>query len=151
MLDKKVRPTFLLRSSSFLPNELLEAHALKINPLSDASRYVSIVREKRDGQGGDSPPNQYQQQREKKKDDDQKPEVNENTVGQAVQSFKSDTLAQANGLDASMEGNGPGLRVVLKDGTGSVVRQFTGEEFVRLREAASSDGTKRGKILDRKL
>jgi hypothetical protein len=70
-------------------------------------------------------------------------------VSTAVTSFSHDTDAVANGLSAEVVGQGPGLRVTLKDGRGAVVRQFTGEEFVRLREAAS--GTHRGKLLDKKL
>lgn len=68
----------------------------------------------------------------------------------AIQQFATDRQSRENGLQADLVGQGPGLKVVLKDGTGAVIRQFTGEEFVKLREAVASD-TPRGKILDQKL
>ncbi len=39
--------------------------------------------------------------------------------------------------------------VTLKNGKGAIVRQFTGQEFVQLRETAQVTG--RGKLLDKKL
>lgn len=74
--------------------------------------------------------------------------LDEDTVDTAVEAFAQDSAVLANGLNAAVEGQGPGLRVTLKDGRGAVVRQFTGEEFVRLREAAAGP---RGKLLDKKL
>jgi hypothetical protein len=66
----------------------------------------------------------------------------------AVDEFSHVDAVAANGLQAEVAGQGPGLRVTLKDGRGAVVRQFTGEEFLRLREAASAG---RGRLLDKKL
>lgn len=66
-----------------------------------------------------------------------------------VSAFAQDGDILASGLLAEVNGRGPGLKVTLKDGSGAIVRQFTGEEFVRLREAAS--GATRGKLLDKKL
>jgi hypothetical protein len=66
----------------------------------------------------------------------------------AVGEFAQDGAITSNGLQAEVAGQGPGLRVTLKDGRGAVVRQFTGEEFLRLREAASAG---RGRLLDKKL
>lgn len=74
--------------------------------------------------------------------------LNEDTVGTAVEAFAHDSEVLASGLNAAVEGQGPGLRVTLKDGRGAILRQFTGEEFVRLREAAAGP---RGKLLDKKL
>ena len=72
-------------------------------------------------------------------------------LGEAVETFRSEVNKQANGLDVCMEGAGPGLKVILKDDRGSVVRSFTGEEFLKLRNAAYQEGRQSGKILDRKL
>lgn len=69
----------------------------------------------------------------------------------AVQAFGADPQTQASGISAATEGNGPGLRVVVKDAGGGVIRQFTGEEFLKLREAVASDKKGRGKLLDQKL
>jgi hypothetical protein len=126
---------------------------LKIAPLNEALRFISQVRDKADSDG-----NSRQQQQQKQQQDSQ-PEhggaeaepVNDAKVGAAIESFQHDAQTQQHGLSASQVGQGPGLKVVLKDGTGAIVRQFTGEEFVRLREAASKDGRVRGKILDQKL
>ena len=107
--------------------------------------YISTdaVRTKRDGQGG-AGQQQYEQQkrREGRKDEP----ADDKKVAEAVESFQFDTQATHHGLQASLVGQGPGLRVVLKDSQGAVVRQLSGEEFIRLREATS-----RGKILDQKL
>ncbi len=82
-------------------------------------------------------------------------QVDDEKVAAAVQDFSQELSLRMNGLQASIINSGlsagPGLKVVLKDGTGAVVRQFTGEEFLRLKEAASKDGHARGKILDQKL
>ncbi len=74
--------------------------------------------------------------------------LNTEQVGSAVNAFSHEADVVASGLNAELEGKGPGLRVTLKDGSGAVVRQFTGEEFVKLREAATGP---RGKLLDKKL
>jgi hypothetical protein len=74
----------------------------------------------------------------------------EETVDAALQGFAKDPQAQASGLQAERTGQGPGLKIVLKNATGGVVRQLSGEEFVKLREATAKGGP-RGKILDRKL
>ena len=72
-------------------------------------------------------------------------------LGEAVEIFRSEVTKNANGLDVVMEGAGPGLKVILKDTQGGVVRSFTGEEFLKLRNAAYLGGRQSGKILDRKL
>ena len=129
---------------------------MKILPAFDVIRFQSTVREKADGQGHGGG-GQHQP-----KKDDQSQEasdfeklthgaISSEQVGDAIHSFQNDSQTQANGLNAVAEGAGPGLKVVLRDGGGAVVRQFTGEEFLRLREAVSKDGRQRGKILDRKL
>lgn len=108
---------------------------------------TDAIRTKRDGQGGAGQQqyeNQHQKEREKREPADEK------QVAQAVESFQVDAQAAAHGLQAAVEGQGPGLRVVLKDGSGAVVRQLSGEEFLRLREA-TAQGLRRGKILDQKL
>ena len=72
-------------------------------------------------------------------------------VQAAASAFSQEPTQRAQGLTAQAEGRGPGLRVVLKDGTGAVVRQFTGQEFLELRQAASQDFRGRGKLLDKKF
>ena len=71
-------------------------------------------------------------------------------IGSALASFGGDPLIQNTGISAEVDGHGPGLKVTLKDGRGAIIRQFTGQEFVELREAAAY-GANRGKLLDKKL
>jgi uncharacterized protein YlxW (UPF0749 family) len=128
---------------------------MKINSVTGPTGYPTQIREKQE----DSSSQSHQQNPEKKdSDSDQKTQENREEfdnspeqIKQAVEAFEIDSLAQANGLHASVEGTGPGLKVVLKDGAGGTIRQFTSEEFLRLRQTASKDLKTRGKILDRKL
>ena len=106
---------------------------------------------------GDAPKRERKENPEKRKDESEADaesfardaEAAAARVSSAVEAFGDDAGVAAIGLSAEVVGQGPGLRVTLKDGRGAVVRQFTGEEFVRLREAAA--GTSRGKLLDKKL
>ena len=103
--------------------------------------------------GGDAPKRDARDGQKKKEEPeaDQPPysEVAAEKLSLAVNAFGSDTVVAANGLSAELDGKGPGLRVTLKDGRGAIVRQFTGEEFLRMREAAT--GTGRGSLLDKKF
>ena len=131
-----------------IQEEPAERIDVKINPLSEAFRYLNLV-QKKDDAGGNSR-GQQQDGKNPKKDPEQF-EVDEEKVKAAISAFGSDAQTQVHGLSASSVGAGPGLKVVLKDGSGAVVRQLTGEEFLRLREAAGTDARVRGKILDQKL
>ena len=82
-----------------------------------------------------------------KKDQEEKERFTLEALTASVENFSQDPGVL--GLNAELQGAGPGLRVTLKDGSGAVIRQFTGEEFLRLREAAQGVG--RGRILDKKL
>ena len=110
------------------------------------------VRTKRDGQGG-AGQQQYEHQfkRQNREDAEKDPEQAQKQVAAAVESFGQDPQAQASGIQAALDLSGPGLRVVLKDCNGSVLRQLSGDEFLRLREASSQATRGRGKILDQKL
>jgi uncharacterized protein YlxW (UPF0749 family) len=126
---------------------------MKINPLTRAAGFLRLVQSSGDGQ----PQRDSEEHRQKKRDEsdkDDSPKRSEqemkDAINQAVGAFTVDPQTQASGLSAETEGTGPGLRVTLKDSQGAVVRQFTGEEFLRLREAASKDTHSRGRILDQK-
>jgi hypothetical protein len=133
---------------------------MKIQSLSSTLGYTGIVREKQEGgqgwQQNSSSGNHQQDASQKKQDsesqsDEEEVSVEPAKVDQALESFRLDAQAQVNGLVASKIGNGPGLKVVLKDQAGSIVRQFTGQEFIKLRSLTPRDQPSRGKILDRKL
>jgi hypothetical protein len=100
-------------------------------------------------QGG-SGQNAYEQQKKRDNEEEQK-KLLENPVAleAAIDGFSEDETNLAHGIRASAEGSGPGLRVVLKDPHGGILRSVSGEEFLRLREAVSS-GRKSGRILDQK-
>jgi hypothetical protein len=125
---------------------------MKINSLTSAAGYPITVREKRDGSfakhfsEGGANSEEERRNKERSKELPDKKEIDE-----AIDAFQTDPQTQENGLKASLSGNGPGLKVVLKDGQGSIVRQFTGEEFLRLRQSVSKDDRICGKILDQKL
>lgn len=124
---------------------------MKITSPSETIRYLSSVHEKGDsGDNGQKSGQQRQQNPEQKKEETALFEVTDEKVGSAIQAFQEDQQAKANGLRAELDGKGPGLRVLLKDGSGTVVRQFTGEEFLQMRDAVKQ-GRTRGKILDQKI
>lgn len=125
---------------------------MKITPVFQAAKFLNRVNEKSDGDKQSRNP--YQQQENASRHQQEQgdaPERSEEELQAAVDAFQKDEHAQASGLSAEVAGQGPGLKVTLKDGNGGVVRQFTGEEFLRLREASARDGRTRGKILDQKL
>lgn len=112
---------------------------------ADAPNLTSRVLEKQD-----STKKEFQQAFK----DQQKKDPDENLTDEEKQKKIQDALEEftaSNTLRAQAEGSGPGLKIVLKDGTGAVIRQMTGEEFLKLRETAKSDGQARGKILDQKF
>lgn len=75
-------------------------------------------------------------------------EVDEPEIRQAIDELELQKILKENELSASMEGHGPGLRVTLKDGSGAIIRQLSGAEFVALQ--MESTGAPVGRILDQK-
>jgi hypothetical protein len=114
-----------------------------VNPL-----FGKIAETNQDKQGG-SGSNAYERQQKKQDQSEAEKKASPEEVEAAVVGFDGDTAHQEHGITASTEGNGPGLRVVLKDARGGVLRSVSGEEFLKLREAAAS-GAKSGRILDQK-
>ena len=100
-----------------------------------------------DKQGG-AGSNAYERQKKKEKEEDEI-EVTDETVQNAVEAFSFDEMTKSHGITANAEGHGPGLKVVLKDASGGVLRSVSGEEFLKLREAVKL-GKPSGKILDQK-
>jgi len=133
---------------------------MKINPFNTIQGFLERIGDRKDsGSDGQSPgaytgngkQGQKNPQEQSKQEEAPVIEVTSEKVIQAVEAFQKDAQTQSNGLNASVTGQGPGLRVVLTDGNGSVIRQFTGEEFLKLRQGLGKDGRSRGKILDQKL
>ena len=78
-------------------------------------------------------------------------EVTDETVAHAIDAFQADAQTQSSGITADQFGEGPGLKVVFKDAKGQVLKQLSGEEFLKLREKVSSELKAPGKILDQKV
>jgi len=107
---------------------------------------VSETRKDKEGGAGS---NAYERQQKKDDEKDREFEANLETVEAAVNGFDGDQTNQAHGITAEAQGQGPGLRVVLKSAEGGVLRSVSGEEFLKLREAVAA-GAKSGRILDQK-
>ncbi len=153
-----------------LPQKIRSGHQkgcpMKISPLTQAVNFLNQIRQRPDSESGHSPgghageghsdrepgaDGQSDEKGEQRHAATETLEVTDEKVGAAITAFSKDAQTAANGLSASVSGSGPGLRVVLKDINGAVVRQFSGEEFLKLRSATAKDGRVRGKILDQKL
>ena len=98
----------------------------------------------------DSFSEEFHQQNKRQKQQEEI-EVTDENVAKAIDEFSSDEQAKIHGLKATRKGSGPSLEVILTDGSGTVVRQLTGEEFLRLRSTVSLGTAGSGKILDQKL
>jgi hypothetical protein len=100
-----------------------------------------------DKQGGAG--QQAYERQQKNDQNDQEFEATIEEVNAAIEKFAGDEATLTAGITAQSQGTGPGLRVLLKDPTGGVLRSVSGEEFLKLREAVSS-GRKSGRLLDQK-
>lgn len=146
----------------------------KVTGLLDSQRWVQTVHEKRDDSsgssggapGGGTPGHRrgegddHSERNQSSADREAAPEASAAAVSgvefgkkldRALDGFRAEQAAFKNGLEASVAGTGPGLKVVLRDRAGNVVREMEGQEFLRLRDAGSGDSRGRGKILDQKL
>jgi len=101
-----------------------------------------------DKQGG-AGSNAYEQNKKEQEPKEEFEATIEN-VQQAIEDFSANQTNQTHGISATQEGNGPGLKVTLRDAAGGVLRSVSGEEFLKLREAIHS-GSKSGRILDQKV
>ena len=121
----------------------------------DSVSRARCAAKRNEGDGGNArqqyDPNQSRKDDQKPATQRKKSRFDPKLIDDAVQSFKNDEAAQAHGLSATVEGTGPGLNIHLKDCNGAVLRQFSGEEFLKLREATGKSVGLRGKILDQKL
>jgi len=102
-----------------------------------------------DSNGGGGGSNAYEQNK-KDQEKQQEFEATMENIQKAVDDFSSNEMNRSHGISASSEGNGPGLKVILKDCNGGVLRSVSGEEFLKLRQALQA-GAKSGRILDQKV
>ncbi|MBI2712290.1 MAG: hypothetical protein HYX41_05455 [Bdellovibrio sp.] len=130
---------------------------MKIGLVTGIIGYPQGVREKQDGGGAPGHGASKESPNRQKGNESNEPQAevsdpaSDEDVGKAVHDFLTDKQTQANGLSATIDGHGPGLKVVLRDGNGIVVRQLSGQEFLKLRRSVSKEAPVSGKILDQKL
>ncbi len=124
---------------------------MKINFYPQITQIFEKVKTTTNDKEGGAGQNAYERQQKKKEENSKEFEqlVNDENVQQAITEFAGDSVNQTNGISASMEGHGPGLKVILKDAGGGVLRAISGEEFLKLKEAVSQ-GKRSGRILDQK-
>jgi len=123
---------------------------MKIRPVTDTFQPFQRVSDKPDtGNGSERQSHDDKGRNPKKEEVEVEPGFEE--VSKALESFTLDQQAKESGLSVSMDGKGPGLKVILKDGSGAVIRQLTGEEFVKLRDSVVKDQKSPGKLIDQKL
>lgn len=124
---------------------------MRVRPVTDALQSFQRVSDKQDkGSHNDRSSDQSGQEKKDEGFQRETPPTVE-AINEAMDAFVAEKATLDSGLSVSLDGQGPGLKVVLKDGKGAIVRQMTGDEFVKLRETVSNDPKSRGKILDQKL
>ena len=136
---------------------------MKIQGVLDPFRMISAIRNGRtEGDGGAGrnayDPNQTRKDGNTGQNPNSEQNSEQETAGQdpevlrqAVDAFHADAANRSSGITAKIEGVSPGLIVTVSDANGRRLRQFSGAEFLRLRDSAASDTQHRGKILDQKL
>lgn len=123
----------------------MEGLGVKIRPLVQSMDFLERVQNRREGDlASGNPQGQNPYSGENRKE----PESEE--VDRAIDAFHADAQAKSQGLTAKKEGQGPGLRIILADREGKIVRECSGSEFVRLKEVLSREGHASGKLLDQK-
>jgi hypothetical protein len=123
---------------------------MKINTYSMVNPHFGKIAETHKDKQGGAGSNAYERNQKKKDENEKEFEASLEAVEAAVEGFDEDQTNQVHGISASAEGQGPGLRVVLKSAEGGVLRSVSGEEFLKLRDAVAS-GAKSGRILDQKV
>lgn len=138
---------------------------MKISSIGSAINFFSRLADRENPSGGagyerqekGEHPNQDKPRDEATQDPRaQDPKRFENEVERALSAFAGEAEVQRSGLRAERSGSGFGLKVVLSDAHGSVLRRLSGEEFLSLRARSGSrehpaQPVKRGRLLDQKF
>ena len=141
---------------------------MKVQGLTDLIRSMQRLNggaaadKDKDGQG-----NEYSRQQRRQKDSDsgQKQSAGDHEqdefkrllelrqkIDAEIERFAREDMSKTNGIRAQREGEGPGLKVCLKDAGGTVIRRMSGEEFLQIRSQGAAPAIAgRGRLLDRKL
>jgi hypothetical protein len=121
---------------------------MKVNSYTPITQVMAKVTDKTSDKQGGAGSNAFERQ-QKKENEEKEFEPTLEAVEAAIETFAGDETNLSHGITASAQGTGPGLKVVLKDASGGVLRAVSGEEFLKLREAVIS-GQRSGRILDQK-
>lgn len=126
---------------------------MKIRPIiPDSLGYFQQVHEKKgDGSAGHQQRDPSQEQSPHSSQEETPIQVTDEKITEAIESFQTDSQAKNLGISVQGVGQGPGLRIMLKDQKGKVLRQISAEEFLKLRESVQTTAAARGKILDQKM
>jgi uncharacterized FlaG/YvyC family protein len=95
--------------------------------------------------------NQKNEQENKKEEEKEQLVVSDENVSHAIEKFSKDEELSQHGIQMSMVGTGPGLKVILRDGSGAVIRQLSGEDFLRLKQLTDKDTHKHSRLLNTKV
>ena len=115
---------------------------MKVKEQVVTNAIVNSVSEKRYNHNNDG---SSKKDRKKSKKDNLK--VNEKEVISAIDEFSKEKLTLKSGLKASLNKKGSQLNVTLKDSSGAIIRQLTGNEFLKLRKSID----KNGKIINQRV
>jgi hypothetical protein len=122
---------------------------ISTNPGNAIEMFERVGSGKNTDKNGGGGSNAYEQNK-KDKEDHQEFEATAENIQKAINDFSTNETNLTHGISAASEGNGPGLKVILKDSSGGVLRSVSGEEFLKLRSALQA-GSKSGRILDQKV
>jgi len=138
---------------------------VKVNAFREIFRFSPTLKTQGEGDGHGQSPGHEERSGQKQSQPEHPEGASEPTrlmsveeqmqsIEKAIDEFAREAQSQNHGLKASFERSAsstPGLRVILSDVNGNVIRNFSGEEFLRLRRKGGADTRGRGKLLDQKL
>lgn len=124
---------------------------VKVNSLGFIHSYISKVRLKQEEHSSDQGHPQHHPSEQDQSNSEQNSDSQLEELHQALSEFQNDQQAQAHGIQASQLNTDSGIKIVLKDSSGVVIRQLSGDDFIKLRQSNTQEPRVRGKILDQKL
>ena len=115
---------------------------MKVKEQTITNSALNSISEKRYNHNNDG---SFKKDKKKSKKDNLK--VNEKEVISAIDEFSKEKLTLKSGLKASLNKKGSKLSVTLKDSSGAIIRELTGNEFLELRKSID----KSGKIINQRV
>ncbi len=128
--------------------------AQALNPFGRVGGQKKMEGEGESGSPGYQNPSKRSPEQEQQKQKAESPnviEVTDEMIDNAIHAFMVGEASKSSGLSVDRLGQGQGLKVVIKDISGTVIRQCTGGEFIQLQQNSAQDARVRGRFLDQKL